>query len=157
MTGWLAERFVAAPLAMTRPYWVQFRVASVKTNIAGRIRQAREQARLEPAELRAELRSSGIELSKTGLHRLENIEPTNPNLKLIEAIAEITGVSPGWLLFGKGPSIPADQMGTAIRGRIIDTIEHMAGALDLTAKQTQTLNSWISSVRGAKPKKSRRR
>ena len=63
-------------------------------SIAGRIRAAREQAQMAPAALRAELRKRGIDLSKTGLHRLETIEPTNPNLKIIEAIAEITKVSP---------------------------------------------------------------
>ena len=132
------------------------RLASSKTNIADRIKQAREQARLEPAELRTRLRGYGVELSKTGLHRLENTEPSNPNLKLIEAIADITNVSPGWLLFGKGPAVPAEDVGPAIRGRIVDTIEHMAGALDLTAKQEQTLSNWLRSVRASKPKKIRR-
>jgi DNA helicase IV len=58
-------------------------------SIAGRIRAAREQAQMAPAALRAELRKRGIDLSKTGLHRLETIEPTNPNLKIIEAPAVI--------------------------------------------------------------------
>lgn len=125
-------------------------------NIAERIRRAREQARMEPAELRAQLKARGIELSKTGLHRLENTEPKNPNLKQIEAIAEITNVSPSWLLFGKGPAISPGDVGTAIRGRVIDTIELMAGALDLTAKQDRTLSNWLASVRASKPTKVRR-
>ncbi len=108
---------------------------------------------MDPAALRANLRQYGIELSKTGLHRLETMEPKNPNLKIIEAIAEITNVSPAWLLFGKGPSIPESDVGVAIRGRVIDTIELMAGALDLTARQENTLRNWLESVRASKPKK----
>ena len=120
--------------------------------IASRIRTARVRAQLESADLRMQLRERGIELSKTGLHRLETTEPKNPNLKLIESIAEITNVSPGWILFGKGPSVPATEVGLAIRGRVIDTIELMAGALDLTARQEATLNNWLKSVRNTKPK-----
>lgn len=122
-------------------------------NIAGRIRAARMRAQMEPAALRAQLREYGIDLSKTGLHRLETTEPKNPNLKIIEAIAEITNVSPGWILFGKGPSVPDTEVGTAIRGRVIDTIEMMAGALDLTARQESTLHNWLKSVRESKPKR----
>ena len=90
---------------------------------------------MDPAALRAQLREYGIDLSKTGLHRLETTEPKNPNLKIIEAIAEITNVSPGWILFGKGPTVPETEVGSAIRSRVIDTIELMSGALDLTARQ----------------------
>ena len=97
-----------------------------------------------------------MELSKTGLHRLETIEPSNPNLKLIEAIAEITNVSAGWLLFGKGPAIPEKDVGVAIRSRVIDTIELMSGALDLTARQEATLTNWLKSVRSTKPTKIRK-
>ena len=113
-------------------------------------------AQMEPAELRAQLREYGIDLSKTGLHRLETTEPKNPNLKLIEAIAEITNVSPGWILFGKGPSIPESEVGAAIRDRVIDTIELMAGALDLTSRQESTLHNWLKSVRNTKPKRVRK-
>lgn len=127
-----------------------------ETNIAERIRRAREQAQMEPAGLRSQLKARGIELSKTGLHRLENTEPKNPNLKQIEAIAEITNVSPSWLLFGKGPAIAPADVGAAIRSRVIDTIELMAGALDLTRKQDQTLSNWLVSVRASNPKKVRR-
>lgn len=109
---------------------------------------------MNPAALRAELKLYGINLSKTGLHRLETTEPKNPNLKIIGAIAEITNVSPGWILFGKGPSIPGDEVGAAIRNRVIDTIELMAGALDLTARQESTLENWLASVRKAKTKRS---
>ena len=111
---------------------------------------------MDPAALRARLRDYGIDLSKTGLHRLETTEPKNPNLKLIEAIAEITNVSPGWILFGKGPSVPDTEVGSAIRHRVIDTIELMAGALDLTARQESTLQNWLTSVRETKPKRVRK-
>lgn len=124
-----------------------------KNTIAARIRKAREQAQMDPQELRAKLRTRKIEISKTGLHRLETLEPKNPNLKLIEAIADITNVSPGWLLFGKGPPVPSDEVGAAIRGRVLDTIELMSRALDLTDDQQRTLNSWLKSVRATVPKK----
>lgn len=122
-------------------------------DIAGRIRAARMRAQMEPAELRAQLRDYGIDLSKTGLHRLETTEPKNPNLRIIEAIAEITNVSPGWILFGKGPSVPDTEVGSAIRDRVIDTIEMMAGALDLTTRQESTLHNWLKSIRQTKPKR----
>lgn len=122
-------------------------------NIAERIRAARQRAQMAPAALRAQLRDYGIELSKTGLHRLETTEPKNPNLKIIEAIAEITNVSPGWILFGKGPTVPETEVGAAIRSRVVDTIELMAGALDLTSRQQSTLQNWLKSVRESKPKK----
>jgi len=121
-------------------------------NIASRIRSARHSAQMDPATLRSRLQEYGIELSKTGLHRLETTEPKNPNLKIIEAIAEITNVSPGWILFGKGPSIPDTEVASAIRSRVIDTIELMSGALDLTTRQETTLQNWLKSVRTTKPK-----
>jgi transcriptional regulator with XRE-family HTH domain len=120
-------------------------------NIAGRLRAARQRAQMEPAELRAALREHGIDLSKTGLHRLETTEPRNPNLKMIEAIAEITSVSPSWILFGTGPSVPGTEVGAAIRSRVIDTIELMSGALNLTARQESTLRNWLKSVRETRP------
>lgn len=123
------------------------------SNIAGRIRAARRRAQMDPAALRAQLREYGIDLSKTGLHRLETTEPKNPNLKIIEAIAEITNVSPGWILFGKGPTVPETEVGSAIRSRVIDTIELMSGALDLSARQESTLHNWLKSVRETKPKR----
>ncbi len=121
-------------------------------NIAERIRTARHRAQMDPAALRTKLREYGIDLSKTGLHRLETTEPKNPNLKIIEAIAEITNVSPGWILFGKGPTMPDTEVGSAIRSRVIDTIELMSGALDLTARQESTLSNWLKSVRESVPK-----
>lgn len=124
--------------------------------ISERIRQARRQAELEPAALRHALAERGIELSKTGLHRLETTEPRNPNLMIIEAIAEITNVSPGWILFGKGPAIPENQVGDAIRGRVIDTIELMSGALDMTKQQQSRLDSWLKSMRETRPKQIRK-
>ena len=123
------------------------------SDIAGRIRAARRRAQMDPAALRAQLREYGIDLSKTGLHRLETTEPKNPNLKIVEAIAEITNVSPGWILFGKGPTIPDTEVGSAIRSRVIDTIELMSGALDLSARQESTLHNWLKSVRDTKPKR----
>lgn len=103
------------------------------------------------------MREYGIDLSKTGLHRLETTEPKNPNLKLIEAIAEITNVSPAWILFGKGPSVPDTEVGSAIRSRVIDTIELMASALDLSARQRSTLQNWLRSLRETTPKRLRKR
>ena len=125
----------------------------MNNNIAGRIRHAREQAQMPPAELRKILREEyGIDLSKTGLHRLENVESRNPNLKLIQAIAKITRVSPSWILFGEGTSVPGDEVGAAIRSRVIDTIELMVGALDLSARQESTIGNWLKSVRESPPK-----
>jgi len=116
-----------------------------------RIRDARERAGMEAVELRNELRKKGIELSKQGLHRMETVEPKNPNVQVIEAIADITHVSPGWILFGEGPMVRGEEVGGAIRGRIIDTIELMVGALDLTKGQRRTIKGWLESVRGRSP------
>jgi len=116
-----------------------------------RIRDARERAGMEAVELRSELRKKGIELSKQGLHRMETVEPKNPNVQVIEAIADITHVSPGWILFGEGPMVRGEEVGGAIRGRIIDTIELMVGALDLTKGQRRTIKGWLESVRGRSP------
>lgn len=130
--------------------------ASDCMSISTRIREAREQSQMEPVALRQQLAARGITLSKTGLHRLENVEPTNPNLKLIEAVAEITHVSPTWLLFGKGTRLSPEEMGSAIRARVIDTIELMVGALDLSSAQDKTINAWLKSVRASRPKKVQR-
>ena len=124
--------------------------------ISQRIKLAREDAQLEPAELRDRLRKKGIELSKTGLHRLETTEPRNPNLKQIEDIAEITNASPGWILFGKGPAIEQTQVGDAIRSRVIDTIELMSNALDMTKEQNKALKDWLKSMRKTKPARVRK-
>jgi len=125
--------------------------------IASRIRHAREQAQMPSAELRKILREDyGIDLSKTGLHRLENVESRNPNLKLIQAIAKITRVSPSWILFGEGTSVPGEEVGSAIRSRVIDTIELMSGALDMTARQESTITNWLKSMRENPPKKVRK-
>ncbi|MEM1432571.1 MAG: helix-turn-helix transcriptional regulator [Pseudomonadota bacterium] len=124
---------------------------ATEDGIAARIRVARERAGLDPAELRNLLSGRGIELSKAGLHRLETQDPKNPNLRQIEVIASITNVSPAWILFGEGLTTPPDQIGLAIRGRVIDTIELMIGALDLTARQEQTIERWLKSVRETKP------
>ncbi|MEM7432175.1 MAG: hypothetical protein AAF351_09650 [Pseudomonadota bacterium] len=127
-----------------------------KTTVADRIKRAREQAQLSPVELRHALRERGIDLSKTGLYRLESIDAKNPNLKLIQAIAEITNVSPSWILFGEGAAVPGNEVGKAIRGRVIDTIELMVGALDLTARQESTIQNWLRSVRENQPKQTRK-
>ena len=128
-------------------------MAESTTTIASRIRHAREQAQMPPAELRKILREEyGVDLSKTGLHRLETVESKNPNLKLIQAIAKITRVSPSWILFGEGTSVPGDEVGAAIRSRVIDTIELMLGALDLNARQESTIKNWLKNVRENPPK-----
>lgn len=120
-------------------------------SISARIRHAREQARLEPKALREALSKKGFDLSKTGLHRLETIEPTNPSVKLIEAIAEVTNVSPGWLLFGQGTSLQADAAANAIRGRVLDTIELMSQALDMNGRQRTSFDKWLASMRSTVP------
>ena len=107
---------------------------------------------MEPAELRAQLREAGIDLSKAGLHRVETQDPKNPNLKLIKAIAVATNVSPSWILFGEGSAIPGEQVGVAIRGRVVDTIELLVSALDLNARQQSTIENWMKSVRSSRPK-----
>ena len=117
------------------------------TSISARIRLAREQAQIDAVQIRKALQARGIELSKTGWHRLETIEPKNPSLKLIEAIAEITKVSPAWLLFGKGPAVPSNEVNAAIRNRVLETIELMSRSLDMTAKQQQSFDGWMSSMR----------
>lgn len=119
-------------------------------DVPSRLKYARMQAGLDPTALRTALEKHGITLSKGGLHRLENTEPTNPNLKMIEAIAAITNVSPAWLLFGKGPVVAGDEAGNAINHRVIDTIELMSGALEMTARQRSTFDNWLKSVRGGK-------
>lgn len=120
-------------------------------SISARIRHSREQARLEPKALREALAKKGFDLSKTGLHRLETIEPMNPSVKLIEAIAEVTNVSPGWLLFGTGTALQADAAANAIRGRVLDTIELMSQALDMTARQQTSFDKWLASMRSTVP------
>lgn len=125
---------------------------STSQPISSRIRQAREQAGLDPKALRVALSTRGIDLSKTGLHRLETIEPMNPSVKLISAIAEITNVSPGWLLFGTGTALQADAAANAIRGRVLDTIELMSQALDMTARQQTSFDKWLMSMRSTVPK-----
>lgn len=125
---------------------------SSKESISRRIRDARKRSGLAPAELRKMLAQKGINLSKTGLHRLETSEPVNPNLKLMIAIADATHVTPEWLLFGKGSPRPDEKIGPAIRARVIDTIAFMAGALDLTKTQERDLESWLTSVRNSRPK-----
>ena len=127
-------------------------MSSSSHSISSRIRQAREQARLDPKALREVLSEKGFELSKTGLHRLETIEPMNPNIKLIKAISEATNVAPGWLLFGTGTALQADEAATAIRGRVIDTIELMSQALDMTPRQETSFDKWIASMRATVPK-----
>lgn len=129
---------------------------SIET-IASRIRHARDQAQLAPAELRHVLRKEhGIDLSKTGLHRLETVDSKNPNLKLIQAIAEVTRVSPAWILFGEGASVPGDEVDAAIRSRVVDTIELMVGALELTTRQKRSIDNWLKSVRENYPKSVRK-
>ena len=126
-------------------------VTSPSASISARIRHAREQARLEPKALREALARKGFDLSKTGLHRLETIEPMNPSVKLMEAIAQVTNVSPGWLLFGTGTALKADAAANAIRGRVLDTIELMSQALDMTGRQQTSFDKWLASMRSTVP------
>lgn len=128
------------------------RLRPANDSISNRIRDARDRSGLAPAELRKILAQMGINLSKTGLHRLETTEPVNPNLKLMIAIAEATHVTPEWLLFGEGSPRPDEKIGPAIRARVIDTIAFMAGALDLTEKQERDLEAWLKSVRKSRPR-----
>ena len=132
------------------------RLRPANDSISNRIRDARDRSGLAPAELRKILAQMGINLSKTGLHRLETSEPVNPNLKLMIAIAEATHVTPEWLLFGEGSPRPDEKIGPAIRARVIDTIAFMAGALDLTPEQERDLESWLKSVRKSRPRKVRK-
>lgn len=112
---------------------------------------------MPPAELRRRLREDyDIDLSKTGLHRLETVDSRNPNLKQIQAIAQITRVSASWILFGEGTSVPGDEVGSAIRSRVLDTIELMTGALDMTSRQESTINNWLNNMRENPPKKVRK-
>lgn len=125
-------------------------------SIAARIRWAREKAQLSPIELRQALKEAGEPLSKTGLHRLETEDAKNPNLSLIRAIAGITRVSPSWILFGEGASTPSDEVGAVIRSRVIDTIELMVGALDMSARQESSIRNWLQSMRQNPPKSIKR-
>ena len=129
---------------------VQGRRRSAQSSVSERIREARIRAGLEPAALRGLLAQQGVTLSKTGLHRLETVEPVNPNLKLMMGIAQATHVTPEWLLFGTGRPRPDEKIGPAIRGRVIDTIAFMAGALDLTQGQETALAAWLESVRATR-------
>ena len=128
-------------------------IKNLDGSIAGRIKQARVRAQLDTGEMREALRKAGQEVSKAGLHRLENVEPRNPNIELVQAIAEITSVSPSWILFGEGTAYSGDDVGTAIRGRVLDTMELMSEALDMTARQEKSFSSWMNSMRSTKPKK----
>ena len=55
--------------------------------ISARIKHARGVAGLSPQEMREKLRNLGRKYSQGGWHRVENTEPTNPNLQLIKAIS----------------------------------------------------------------------
>ena len=73
--------------------------------IGDRIRHAREQADLSPAELRQRLASDGVELSRARLWNYENRPQTIPKPELLIAIGKVTGFSPGWLYCGTGLQI----------------------------------------------------
>jgi hypothetical protein len=75
---------------------------SAHGSLASRLRYARESRKIEPQSLRVELKRRKIDVSKQLLHRYESVESQNPNLNIVEGIAEITGFSAGWLLF-RGP------------------------------------------------------
>ena len=83
--------------------------------MASRIRYAREACGIEPQALRAELKRRKIDVSKQLLHRYESVESQNPNLTIVEGIADVTGFSAGWLLFGKGPMFASDPLNQITR------------------------------------------
>jgi len=61
-------------------------------------------------------------------------------------------VSPGWLLFGTGTALQPDVAAIAIRGRVLDTIELMSQALDMTQRQQTSFDKWLVSMRATAPK-----
>ena len=83
--------------------------------MASRLRYARESHKIEPQALRAELKRRKIDVSKQLLHRYESVESQNPNLNIVDGIADITGFSAGWLLFGKGPMFASDPLNQITR------------------------------------------
>jgi hypothetical protein len=85
------------------------------STMASRIRYARESGKIEPQALRAELKRRKIDVSKQLLHRYESVESQNPNLNIVEGIADVTGFSAGWLLFGKGPMFASDPLNQITR------------------------------------------
>lgn len=85
------------------------------STMASRLRYARESRNIEPQALRAELKRRKIDVSKQLLHRYESVESQNPNLNIVEGIADITGFSAGWLLFGKGPMFASDPLNQITR------------------------------------------
>jgi transcriptional regulator with XRE-family HTH domain len=88
---------------------------SAHNTLASRLRYARESRNIEPQALRAELKRKKIVVSKQLLHRYETVETQNPNLNIVEGIADITGFSAGWLLFGKGPMFASDPINQITR------------------------------------------
>ena len=83
--------------------------------MASRLRYARESRKIEPQALRVELKRRKIDVSKQLLHRYESVESQNPNLNIVEGIADITGFSAGWLLFGRGPMFASDPLNQITR------------------------------------------
>ena len=65
--------------------------------------------------MRARLKDAGLSVSKQLLHRYETVEARNPNLTIVAGIAEVTGFSPGWLLFGKGQVFVEDPFTQIVR------------------------------------------
>jgi len=83
--------------------------------MALRIRYARESQGIGPQALRSELKKRRIDVSKQLLHRYESVESQNPNLNIVEAIADVTGFAAGWILFGKGPMFANDPINQITR------------------------------------------
>ena len=101
---------------------VDRRVAAVSSgngeeleSISARIRYAREFRNIEPQGLRTRLKDIGLSVSKQLLHRYETVEARNPSLNIVAGIAEVTGFSPGWLLFGKGQVFIDDPFTQIVR------------------------------------------
>ena len=103
--------------------------------IGDRIRYAREQADLSPAELRQRLASDGVELSRARLWNYENRPQTIPKPELLIAIGKVTGFSPGWLYCGTGLQI-SNQALDQLLLQLADTQspDELATDLDLLAQ-----------------------
>lgn len=74
---------------------------TLATDIAQRLRDARDHAGLSRAEL-----STAAGISTPAIFRLERGDGDGVRLTSIVALAEALGVSPSWLAFGEGCAAP---------------------------------------------------
>ena len=119
------------------------------STITGRIRHARAIAQLRPEDMRRLLKERGIKLSTSGYRRIENEEPTNPKLEVMIAIADITGTTPQWLLFG-GDAIEVNDSQRMLRRSLIETMERIGALLSMTKRQRTSFTKLIESLRLSK-------